>query len=85
MPAAPSHAAPIRVSQVHSVNNAIGMTGAMSGAGDRRREACLVSNVTCETTQSDEELRLPAALRDDEEARREDTYLLKGVPVYALR
>ncbi len=28
-------AAPIRPSQVHSVNNAIGMTGATFGAGDR--------------------------------------------------
>lgn len=58
------------------------MTGPISGAGDRLRGAYLASDVTCETTRSAEELRLPTAWRDDEEARWQDTYLLKGVPLY---
>ena len=54
----------------------------MSAAGDRLREASLGSDVTRDTTRSAEELLLPAARRDDEEARCQETYSLIGVPLY---
>lgn len=57
----------------------------MSAAGDRLREASLGSDVTCETTRGSEELWLPAVWRDDEVARWQDTYFLKGVPLYEGR
>jgi len=41
----------------------------MSRVGERLREAYLASDVTCETTRSPEELRLPRARRDEEEPR----------------
>ncbi len=59
------------------------MTGTISGAGDRPREGSRVSDGTCETARSAEEVRYPAARRDEDEAGWQGTYLLKGAPLYS--
>ena len=72
-------------------HNMIRTTGTISATGHRLFGAYLALDMTSETTRRAEELRLfeallrlPAARRDDEQARRQDTYLLNGVPLCAV-